>query len=87
MNKADVDAESRSEHCQDCTTELGRPGKRSVPLLPKVDNFDEKNDVLPVELHARRVDLEAIIVRGQAVLEGLHGVHLAALRVCRSCHE
>lgn len=82
VHEADEYAQAEPEHGGAGAPE-GRGGgdggvKGTLALLCEFNHFDEEDDILAVELHARGVDLEAVVVAVEASVEGVHGVHLAA---------
>ena len=83
VDEGDEDAEAGAEHGGAGSAELGGGaagvGEGALALLGEGDDFGEEDDVLAVELHAGGVDLEAVVVAGQAGVEGFHGVHFPFL--------
>ena len=84
VDDGDEDAQSAAEHSRSGLLEVGRGfaggGKDPLALLGEGDDFGEEDDVFAVQLHARGVDLQAVVIAVQAGVEGLHGVHLALFR-------
>ena len=82
VHEADEDAQAEAEHGGAGASEGGGRSHRRVEgalaLLCEVNHFDEEDDVFAVELHARGVDLEAVVVAVEAGVEGVHWVHFAA---------
>lgn len=79
MYEGNIDAESCSKHTHTRTRRVMDLGKIHGPLSLEAEDFGEKYDVLTVQLHTGCIHLKAIAVGGQALVEGFHRKHLAAL--------
>lgn len=78
MDKADIDGECDTEHGYTSTFGIAACfGEDGGPLLPKIQDFDQKNDVLAIELAGGSVDLQPRIVPTEACIEGCHRCHAA----------
>lgn len=82
MHEGNIDAESRSEHAHTRARRVANLREIHGPFSLEAEDFGEKNDVFPVELHAGGVYLKAVPVSGQTLIEGFHREHLAALGAC-----
>ena len=84
VDEGDEDAQTEAEHGGAGAAELGGRFaafvKGALALLREGDDFGEEDDVFAVELHARGVDLEAVVVAVQTGVEGFHGVHFSLFR-------
>lgn len=83
VDEGHEDAQADAEHGRAGPAELGgrlaRLVKGPLALLSEGDDFGQEDDVLAVQLHARGIDLETVVVAAQAGVEGFHGVHLPFL--------
>lgn len=69
VDEGDEDAQPDAEHDRSSLVKLGGGFagfvKGLLTLLSEGDDFDEKNDVLAVQLHAEDVNLQPVVVAGE----------------------
>ena len=83
VHEGDEDGQRDAEHGGAGAAEVGGRsaglGEEALALRGEGEHFGQEDDVLAVQLHARGVHLQPVVVPGQAGVEGFHRVHFALL--------
>ena len=72
IDKTDIDAERSAEHDPAGTDEVGSCSESFSPEPLPFEDLYKEHDIFPVELHARSVDLEAVIIGFETICERFH---------------